>query len=155
MEPDYERLIKERCADLELVKGGTIEEALAQIVRPEINVVYLKIDGNWFAAHGEIGSEIMGFHKCKEKKIEKVSEEFTWTGTLPILDQFVGSKIVEIRHIGTVWNGHGFEFSFENEPSKTLILQSIYTGSEPKDFVDCMRIGVGNYLYEVLNPNET
>jgi len=154
MEYDYEKLIKEKCADLYEVKGEILESALANIVEPEINVVHLNIGGEWYSAHGEIGSEILGFHKREEKVIEEKINEGSWVGKLPILDQFIGHKIVEVRQIGEAWNGHGFEFSFDDIPNKTLILQSIYTGSEPKDFNDCMRIGVGNYVYAVEAPNK-
>ena len=91
----------------------------------------------------------MGFKRRAEQFKEETFNEGSCVCRLPILEQFVGFEVVEVRPIGEAWNGHGFEISFKGVPDKTLILQSIYTGSEPKGFDDCMRIGVGNYVYQV------
>lgn len=91
----------------------------------------------------------MGFKRRAEQFQEENINEGSCVCRLPILDQFVGLEVTEARQIGEAWNGHGFEISFKGVPDKTLILQSIYTGSEPKEFGDCMRIGVGNYVYQV------
>ena len=145
---DYEAIIRERCADLELLIGKTLQDALVNVVEPEINVVYLKTEESWFSIHGEIGSEILGIHKIDSDVQEKIEGIFM-IGHLSILDQFIGLKIARARHIGEAWNGHGFEFSFKELPDKTLIVQSIYTGTETKDFYDCMRIGVGTYIHRI------
>ncbi|GAB4201658.1 MAG: hypothetical protein Tsb002_38330 [Wenzhouxiangellaceae bacterium] len=149
MEYDYENIIREGSSDLESIKGLRIEDALANVVADEINVVHLLLGSTWYSVHGLIGSEVMGFKRRNEQFKEGIISEFSCLRKLPILDQFIGLEIVAYRCIGEAWNGHGFEFSFKDIPNKTLILQSIYTGSEPKDFDDCMRIGVGNYVYQV------
>ena len=143
---DYEALIAERCAALELIHDKVVKDILVNIVEPEINIVYLLIENTWFEIHGEIGSEILGIHKL-DSEIKENLDVFHWIGHLPILDQFIGRTISRVRRIGEAWNGHGFEFSFVDLFDKTLIVQSIYTGSEPKGFDDCLRIGVGNYIY--------
>jgi hypothetical protein len=145
---DYEAIIRERCADLELLMGKTLQDALVNVVEPEINVVYLKTEESWFEIHGEIGSEILGIHKIAVEVHEK-EEIGLRTGHIPLLDQFIGLTIVRARQTGEAWNGHGFEFSFKELPDKTLIVQSIYTGTEPEGFYDCLRIGVGTYLHRI------
>jgi hypothetical protein len=55
---------------------------------------------------------------------------------------------VQARSIGSAWNGHGFEFSFEGLPDRTMIVQSIDTGERPADFADCLRFGIGYYFYD-------
>lgn len=69
---------------------------------------------------------------------------------MPELEQFIGHEVSGVRHIGSQWNGHRFEIDFKIIPDKTLLLQSIHTGSEPKDLSDCMRIGVGSYINWVI-----
>lgn len=91
----------------------------------------------------------MGLKRREREFQEEIINEGSVVYRLPILDQFVGLEVAEVRHIGEAWNGHGFELSFKGVPDKTLILQSIYTGSEPEEFNDCMRIGIGSYLYRV------
>ena len=149
MEYDYEKIIKEGSSDLASIKGQRLDQALANIVADEINVVHLLFGGIWYSVHGLVGSEVMGFIRRTEQFQEERINDGSYVGRLPILDQFVGLEVAEVRHIGEAWNGHGFEISFKDVPDKTLILQSIYTGSEPKEFNDCMRIGAGNYVYQV------
>jgi len=149
MEYDYGKIIKECSSDAALVKGQRLDSALANVVADEINVVHLCFGGMWYSVHGLIGSEVMGFKRREQQFHEEVINEGSVICRLPVLEQFVGLEVVEVRQIGEAWNGHGFELSFKDVPDKTLILQSIYTGSEPKGFDDCMRIGVGNYVYQI------
>lgn len=149
MKYDYEKIIKEGASDLVGIKGQKLEAALAGIVTDEINVVHLRFGGVWYSAHGLIGSEVMGFRRRSENFQEESVNEGSSICKLPVLEQFVGLMVAQTRHIGEAWNGHGFEISFVGEPTKTLILQSIYTGSEPEGLDDCMKIGVGNYVYQV------
>tara|TARA_R110002124_G_C8958768_1_gene513882 strand:+ start:3363 stop:3848 length:486 start_codon:yes stop_codon:yes gene_type:complete len=149
MEYDYRKIIKEGSSDVTSVKGRRLDSALAHVVADEINVVHLCFDGIWYSVHGLVGSEVMGFKRRERQFQAEIINEGSVVCRLPILDQFVGLEVAEVRHIGEAWNGHGFELSFKGVPDKTLILQSIYTGSEPEEFSDCMRIGVGNYIYQV------
>lgn len=150
MKYDYETIIREGASDLEEINGQKLEAGLANVVADEINVVHLRFGGVWYSAHGLVGSEVMGFRRRTEDFKEERPNEGICICKLPVLEQFVGLIVAQARHIGAAWNGHGFEISFVGEPAKTLILQSIYTGSEPEGFDDCMRIGVGNYTYQVL-----
>lgn len=154
MDYDYESIIKENCVDLVSVKEKVIEAALAHIVTDEINAVHLSIGGTWYTVSGVMGSEVMGFAKRKEQFCEEQINEVSRVCRLPILEQFIGEEIVEVRQIGKASNGHGFELSFRGVPDRTLILQSIYTGAEPEDLVDCMRIGVGTYVYQIPEPSQ-
>ncbi|MBQ4835695.1 hypothetical protein [Pseudoalteromonas luteoviolacea] len=96
----------------------------------------------------------MGFKRRIEQFQEESPNEGSCVCRVPILEQFIGFEVVEVRQIGEVWNGHGFELSCKDVPDKTLIGQSIFTGSEPEDFDDCMRIGVGNYIYHAPELNK-
>lgn len=149
MHYDYEKIIRDGSSDLDSINGLRIEAALANVVADEINAVHLLLGGIWYSIHGLFCSEVLLF-KCRSEQFkEERINDHSRLCKLPILEQFVGLEVVRVRRIGQAWNGHGFEFSFKNIPDKTLILQSIYTGSEPKDFDDCMRIGVGNYIYQI------
>ena len=150
---EYKQMIEDHCIDFESLKGHRIYKLFANICVDEINIVYLNINKQWYAINGLIGSEIMAF-MLLDKEIKETYEESSCTCPLPILEQFKGLKIVNIREMGEAWNGHGFELSFENEPNKTLILQSIYTGADPTDFGDCIKIGVGNYVYDIPMPTQ-
>lgn len=154
MEYDYAKIIQEGSSDLTSIKGKRLDSALAHVVADEINVVHLCFDGIWYSAHGLVGSEVMGFKRRGCEFQEEIINEGSVVCRLPILDQFVGLEVAEVRHIGEAWNGHGFELSLKGVPDKTLILQSIYTGSEPEEFNDCMRIGIGNYIYQVPDASQ-
>ena len=147
MEYDYPRLIRERSKDLAKIEGQILEKVLVHVVEPEYNALYLKFPDGWYQARGEIGSEILGFHKSSEPPIEDKSCHQSWIGGYKPFEVFIGKKVVSTRHIGDAWNGHGFEISFEELPEKTLIVQSIYTTPKPPGFEDCLRLGIGNYSY--------
>ena len=152
---DYPKLIAERSADLGLIEGQTLEKVLVNIVSHEFNVLYLKFDSNWYAMAGEIGGEFISFRKLKAENSpqEEISEN-SGTFEYPPFDRFVEQKLAAVRHIGEAWNGHGFEFSFSSLPSETLIVQSIYTGSESQDFFDCIKLGIGQYNYDATAFNK-
>jgi len=62
-------------------------------------------------------------------------------------DLFSGRRVTQARMIGEAWNGHGFEFSFEGLPNRTMIVQSICTGADrEQELHDCLRLGVGYYF---------
>jgi hypothetical protein len=145
MEYDYPKLIRERSKDLQSIEGQTLEKVLVHVVEPEYNVLYLKVADCWYEVKGEIGSEILGFHKSSEIPKEDKSWPESWIGPYKPFELFIGKKVASTRHIGEAWNGHGFEISFAELPDKTLIVQSIYTSPKPSGFEDCLRLGVGNY----------
>ena len=147
MQYDYPKLIRERSKDLQSIEGQVLEKVLVHVVEPEYNVLYLKFPDGWYEARGEIGSEILGFHKSSEAPIEDKSLPESWIGPYKQFEVFIGKKVASTRHIGNAWNGHGFEISFEDIPDKTLIVQSIYTAPKPADLEDCLRLGIGNYSY--------
>ena len=151
MDYDYPKLIAERSAALKEIEGQTLEKVLVQVVAPEFNGLYLQLTQGWYVASGEIGSEILGFHKMAEAPIVNRMSDLTWVGPFQPFDIFVGKKVALARHIGEAWNGHGFELSFEALPDKTMIVQSIYTGSQPKEFNDCIRLGIGQYYYDAAS----
>jgi len=151
MDYDYPQLIKERTIDLVEIEGQVLENVLINVVEPEYNVLYLKVSSGWYSACGEIGSEILGFKKLEEPPIEGATSQSSWVGPYKPFNIFIGKKINNTRHIGEAWNGHGFEISFENMADRTLIVQSIYTGTEPEGFDDCLRLGIGQYSYETGN----
>jgi len=148
---DYIKILAEHTIELASIKGHIIKNATANIVGGEINIVFLLINDTWYSIHGLIGSEIIGIKRTDNDLKSMHDLRDNTHCNLPVLNQFIGLKIIQSRQIGEAWNGHGFEFSFEGVPEKTLLIQSIYTGSEPKDFNDCLRVGVGNYTYRI-NP---
>lgn len=152
---DYPKLVAERSIDLELIDGQTLKQVLVNIVSHEFNVLYLKFASNWYAVAGEIGGEFISFRRLEAENSPK-EEISANSGTFkyPPFDRFVGQKLAAVRHIGEAWNGHGFEFSFASLPSETLIVQSIYIGSESQNFFDCIRLGIGQYTYDATAFNK-
>jgi len=148
MEYNYPKLILERCKELKHIEGQVLEAVLINVVEPEYNVLYLKFTNGWFQVSGEIGSEFISISKIDEDPIIGATSNSSWVGEYEPYNIFINKKVISARHIGEAWNGHGFEISFENMPNQTLLVQSIYTGTEPKDFGDCIRLGIGQYSYE-------
>ena len=149
MSHDYPKLIADTTADLPKVKGQVLKRVLLNIVGHEFNVLYLQFTSGWFRALGINGSETLGFYKFEGEPVEGPTDE-TGIGqicTFPPFEIFTGKEVAEVRQTGEAWNGHGFEFTFTNLFDKTLIVQSIYTGNEPKDYIDCIKLGIGTYFY--------
>jgi hypothetical protein len=147
MEYDYPKLIRKRSRDLQSIEGQVLEKVLVHVVEPEYIALSLKFPDGWYTIKGEIGSEILGFHKSSGTLTEYRSWPMSWLGPYQPFEVFIGKKVASTRHIGNAWNGHGFEISFEEVPEKTLIVQSIYTAPKPSGFDDCLRLGIGNYSY--------
>jgi hypothetical protein len=147
MQYDYPKLIQERAKDLQCIEGQILEKVLVHVVEPEYNILYLKFGDGWYQARGEIGAEILGFHKSTEAPIEDASRGESWVGPYPPYEIFIGRTVAATRHIGEAWNGHGFEISFKENPKLTIIVQSIYTSPKPPGFEDCIRLGIGSYSY--------
>lgn len=147
MKYNYPKLIRERSKDLKNIEGQVLEKILIHVVEPEYNVLYLKFSNGWYEAKGEIGSEILGFHKSNEIPQEDKSHPGSWIGPYRPFDFFIGKTVASTRHIGSAWNGHGYEISFKEIPEKTLIVQSIYTDPKPDAFEDCLRLGIGTYSF--------
>ena len=137
---DYPRLIRDRTADLPLALGRTLTRVLVNVVEPEYNVLYLKLDDDWFTVHGQIGGEFLCFRRLVEPPTEE-HEAGHWTGPFPRFDVFVGRRVEGARQIGDAWNGHGFELSFAGLPDQTLLVQAL-------DERDCIRLGIGQYWSE-------
>jgi hypothetical protein len=152
MNCDDASLIKKSTQDLKLVTGKILQQILVNVVEPEFNVLHLQVDEIWFSIYGRSGSDYLGIYQRIETFEEKILGYGNWVGKLPMLDCFLGKKIVAARQIGKSCDGHGFEFGFEDLTNTTLLVQSIYTGTEPKGFNDCIRIGIGNYVCEMYNP---
>jgi len=145
---DYPKIIASETADLESIRGQTLNRVLVQAVNHEFNVLYLKFESDWFAVSTYIGGEILAFRKCEVPNERIADDNSTRTLPFPQFDIFENRKISAVRHIGEAWNGHGFEFTFADLFDKTLIVQSIYTGGETQDFFDCLRLGIGTYFYD-------
>ena len=147
MEYEYDKYIKKSCQLLPTLEGAIVLQILVNIVEPEFNVVFLKTDKGVFSLQGEKGAEYLGV-----RKIDLMPELTNNQGYIICphepFECFLGGKIIQAHQIGEAWNGHGFEFCFENMPDITMIVQSIYTGDKPKEFEDCLRLGVGNYQFE-------
>lgn len=153
MSYDYPEIIVSITADLESIKGRTLTRLLVNAVNHEFNVLYLKFEADWFAVSPYIGGEILAFQKCEAPSEGKADDRSTRTLPFPQFGIFENRKVATTRHIGEAWNGHGFEFTFADLFDKTLIVQSIYTGGEPKDFFDCLRLGIGTYFYDATTFN--
>jgi len=122
------------------IEGETLRNISIHVVSPEINIVFLHFDEFDVEIFGAFGSEIL--------KIEIAIRRDTFpTVELPQLNMFRNQRINQIRIIGEAWNGYGFEVSFDGIFDRTLIIQSIYSGDKPEGLEDCLRIGIGHYVY--------
>jgi len=147
MEYRYQEYIKESCKLLPDLEGAIVLQVLVNVVDPEFNVVYLKTDKGVYSIQGEMGSEYLGIRKLEEMP-EITNDEGYIISSFKPFTIFEGKKIKQAHQVGEAWNGHGFELCFENEPNKTMIVQSIYSGDKPEEFDDCLRLGIGSYYYE-------
>ena len=141
---DYKADIQESCKLLPMIQGALVEKILINVVEPEYNVVYFLTDQGVFALQGEVGGEYLGIKRLDEPPEEINEDGYIICPYLPFI-QFEGDRISQARQIGSAWNGHGFEFSFEKNLDKTMIVQSIYAGEKPSELEDCLRLGVAVY----------
>lgn len=121
-----------------------LESSFVDIVGNEINQIFLQIGGEWFVIMPKKGGEIVDF--CPSDDPITLDLELT---RLPIITQFEGLSIATIEKMGNEWEGSGFQISFNELFDKGLIIQSIYSGTKPDGFDDCLRIGVANYIYKI------
>jgi hypothetical protein len=147
MEYQYEKHIEESCSLLAGLEGAIVAQILINIVDSEFNVVFLDTDKGVFSLQGEMGAEYLGIRRLDLMPKQTDDEGYIVCPYQPF-EYFFGKEIIQIHQIGEAWNGHGFELCFDNEPEKTIIVQSIYTGDKPKNFDDCLRLGIGNYQFE-------
>jgi len=146
---DYPAIIREHCKALPEVVGKILTQALVQIVEPEFNVFVLVFADSAYAISGRVGAEVIGIHRLDTPPEEGTSSPITVTKPFKMFDLFLGRRIAQARMIGEAWNGHGFEFSFEGLPNRTMIVQSIYAGAEnEQELHDCLRLGVGCYYLQ-------
>jgi len=147
MEYNYEAYIKKSNTLLSELEGALLKTVLINVIDPEFNVVYLETNKGIFALQGEIGGEYLGVNRLSE--LPEITEQDGYiVCKYPPFNIFEGSTISQARQIGSAWHGHGYEFSFEDVFTKTMIVQSIYCGSKPNDLEDCLRLGVGCYENE-------
>lgn len=140
---EFEQVVKEAKRKLEMLEGRTLRKCVVDIVEPEFNIIYLVFSNSIFAIHGANASEVIDIHQIDEIDSRLYKEgrakEFS------PFNIFLDRKICSARCMGEEWNGHGFELSFEGLLNKTMLIQSIYTGNQPLDLNDCIRLGIGNY----------
>jgi len=124
------------------IEGETLKYVRVHTAVPEIDIVFLHFEDYVVEVFGAVGSEIL------KVEISSRSHDVA-TVKLPILEAFEEKRINQIRIIGEAWNGYGFEISFDEPFDKTLLIQSIYCGHKPEGFEDCLRIGIGHYIYRI------
>lgn len=144
---DYENDVNEACATLPDLEGATIISIRINVVDPEFNVVYLETDKGVYSLQGEVGGEYLGVHRLDELPEITDQDGYIICRYQPF-NIFEGCVISQARQIGAAWQGHGFEFSFSEIPTKSMIVQSIYCGAKPEALEDCLRLGVGHYENE-------
>jgi hypothetical protein len=144
---EYERKflsINDRNKDLlKELEDEQLINITVNVVTPEINIVFLHFNNYIVEVRGAFGSEILKVEMTTRKLDDIYNIE------IECLQLFKGMTIYQSRIIGEPWNGYGFEISFKELLDRTLIIQSIYSGNIPKDFDDCLRIGIGNYIYKI------
>jgi hypothetical protein len=144
---DYGGMESAADAALRSLVGRVLEGSLVQVVDPEFNVLYLLFSDQSFAIQGRVGGEVLEVVPMDARPAAGRLDDFTTVVPFPAFEPFAGRRIASARTIGSAWNGHGFEFSFEGVYDRTMIVQSIHTGVEPPDFSDCLRLGVGTYHF--------
>jgi len=147
---DYEQMISEASEALASIQGRILHRVLVQEVGHEFNVVYLITEVGAYAVQGRIGSEVLVIVPMEQPPSLGLLSNTSMAIVKPFrpFSMFEGRRIVQGRSIGGAWNGHGFELSFEGQPNRTLIIQSIYTDAKPDGYEDCLRLGIGNYVFD-------
>lgn len=129
----------------EYLKGKKLKKALVDYAEPEFNILFLEFyDGTILEFHGLEGSESIGMGISNSNRIHELKESLIEYYPFSL---FYNKEFLEMRIVGEKWNGYGVELSFSDQMEKTLLVQSIYSGTLPEGFVDCIRLGVGNYKY--------
>jgi hypothetical protein len=146
MNYDYQKDIDESCKLISNLEGAVLNDFLVNIVEPEFNVVFLDTNKGVFALQGEVGGEYLGIRILSEMP-SLVDDQGYIICHYPPFQMFVGKTIGQARHIGTAWNGHGFEITFIGMAEKSMIIQSIYSSPKPEKLEDCLKLGIGNYEY--------
>lgn len=141
---DYPKLIQQSCRALSEVEGRTLVDFLVQVVDPEYNIATLIFADCAYAISGRIGSEILGIERVEIPRAGEISAGVRNERFQPY-DEFLGRKLIQARMVGEAWNGHGFEFTFEGLPNRSMLVQSIYSSPKPPEAEDCLRLGVGHY----------
>jgi hypothetical protein len=122
--------------------GERLEAISVHVVPPEINILFLQFADFVVEVFGAYGSELLRLEITNRLHEMETIE-------LKPLQIFQGKEIVQARTVGEPWNGYGFEISFKEMYDRTLLVQSIYSGDKPDGFDDCLRVGIGHYLYSV------
>ena len=143
---DYASMTAEAASKIAQLEGRVLLRFLVQIVPPEFNVAYLGLDVGVWCIQGRIGGEILQIIPVEEIPVEK--QEGVLVKSFEPFSIFLNRRIVQARSIGSAWNGHGFEFSFEGLLDRTMIVESIYTGEKAPGFEDCLRLGLGYYFHD-------
>jgi hypothetical protein len=144
---DYKSMIDEAASLLTQLEGRLLLQFLTHIVEPEFNAAYLVLEDGVFSIHGRVGGEVLQIILVNEAPPESAETNAAVKLFAPF-SIFLNRRIVQARSIGSAWNGHGFELSFEGLPDRTMIVQSIYAGEKPPDFDDCLRFGIGFYIFD-------
>jgi hypothetical protein len=148
MSYDYEKYIKDNDPLLREMEGAVLISILVNIVDPEFNIVYLQMSSGIFSVHGRIGGEYLGLHRLSEMPCATSPSDDVIICRYPPYDIFEGCTLSQARQMGSAWHGHGFEFSFSERPTRSMIVQTIYCGAESKGQNDCLRLGIGCYENE-------
>ena len=128
------------------LEGRRLLEVVLQVVEPEINMVFLRFEDALYSVKPWRGGELMQVAVWDEDLPTGLGPR-AWYQSFDEARPFHGCSVKQARAIGGVWNGHGIEISFSGALDRTLIIQSIASGDMPKGFVDCLRVGIGNYTY--------
>lgn len=145
---DFSRAIAKNTADLPTIIGHRLERVIVFYLSAEFNSLWLQTDCLWFTAHPQEGGDIMGFYRAPEGP--PPAEDYVWPNgcrDVRMYDDFIGHRVASTRQMGGGNNGHGFELSFEGVLDRTILIQSIDVAPRPERFWDCMRFGIGRYVY--------
>jgi hypothetical protein len=121
MNYDYEQHTKESSFLLSELEGATLLSVLINVIDPEFNVVYLETDKGKYSLQGEVGGEYLGVHELKDLP-EITDQDGYIICKYPPFEIFEGKRIAQARQIGTAWNGHGYEISFDGMFTQTMIV---------------------------------
>ena len=141
---DYAKLEAKAKAEVKLLEGRLLEKVLVHVVEPEFNLVIFVTDAGTWEVFGRVGSEVVGIRRAPAQPTE-YGGEHERLGPYPPFSEFEGRRIAQARTIGEAWNGHGFEFTFDGLPNRTMLIQSIYSSPKSPELHDCLRLGIGTY----------
>ncbi len=141
---DCDNLTSEYSSQLHLIEGSKLLDISVQVKADNFNIIYLKTSNGNLAVNSEREGKITKVHQCDDYPTVSKEDNMQICRYTPF-EIFIGDTISGIHKTESAWGGHGFEFHFTDNTSRTMIIQSVETTTKSNTRLNSLRLGVGNY----------